>query len=247
MAKRVLTDVRLFVGAADLSGQSNMLELTSEMEEKEVTNWRSGGAREVLGGLESVSISSEGQWEAGDPGLIDDQQWATRRVLHAWTMGASDASDTGTGALAWLTKALRTSITLFGSVGDVAPWNASATGSWPLVRGQFAHPSGTARTSDGDGAALELGAVGDRERAHASLHVLSASGTDPELDVTVESAADQAFSSPTTRLTFDTATEPDGQILRTNGDAITDTWWRVSWDVAGTDPSFLFVAALGIE
>jgi hypothetical protein len=250
MGKLVLLDARLFVGAADLSGQSNKIELSSEIEEKDVTNWKSGGAKELLGGIESVGIAAGGQWEAGDPGKIDDQQWASRRVLDAWTMGATSAVDTGVGALAYLTKALRTSITLLGAVGDVAPWEASAVGSWPLVRSEFAHPSGVARTTTGTGTALQVGEVGAGQRMYASLHVLSVAGTSaPTITVTVASDEVEAFNvDPQTRLSFAPATAAGGQILRTDGTAIADDdWWRVGWTISGTDPSFLFVVALGIE
>src|SRR5690606_37604103 len=134
------------------------------------------------------------QWEAGDPGRIDDQAWADRRVLGPWTMAAESSSDTGPGGVAYLTKALRTRITLFGAVGDVAPWAANATGTWPLVRGLFAHPSGVARTTTGSGTALQLGAVAAGQRLYASLHVLSASGSTPSLTVEVESDDAEAFS-----------------------------------------------------
>jgi hypothetical protein len=66
--------------------------------------------------------------------------------------------------------------------------------------------------------------------------------------VSVESDEDDTFASPTTRLTFDAATEESGQILRTDGTAITDTHYRVAWTVAGTDdPSFMFAVSLGIR
>src|SRR5690554_4051951 len=131
MGKLVLLDVRTFVGAADLSGVQNKLELTSTIEDKDITNFRSGGARELLGGLETVEINAEGQWEAGDPGKIDDQAWADRRVLGPWTMGAEGSSDLAAGGLAYLTKALRTSITLFGSVGDRSEEHTSELQSRP--------------------------------------------------------------------------------------------------------------------
>jgi hypothetical protein len=169
-------------------------------------------------------------------------------VLDAWTVGATSASDTAAGNLGYLTKALRTSITLLGAVGDVAPWEANAAGTWPLVRGQFAHPSGVARSTTGSGTAINLGAVAAGERLYASLHVLSVSGTStPTLTVTVQSDDAEGFADPTTQLTFDAATAVGGQILRTDGTAITDTWWRVGWTITGTDPSFLFAAAFGIE
>jgi len=248
MSKLVLLDVRTFVGAADLSGHQNKLELTSNIEEKDVTNYRSGGARELLGGLETVEINAEGQWEAGDPGKIDDQEWADRRVLGPWTMAAEGSSDLSAGGVAYLTKALRTSITLFGPVGDVAAWSANATGTWPLVRGAFAHPSGVARTTTGSGTAIQLGPVSAGQRLYASLHVLSVSGTTPSLTVEVESDTTEDFDDdPTTRLSFDAATGPVGQILRTDGSAIAHDWWRVNWTISGTNPSFLFVAAFGIQ
>lgn len=249
MPKHVLLDTRLFVGAADLSGQSNKLELSSMIEEKEVTNYRSGGAKEVLGGLESVSISAEGQWEAGDPGRIDDQQWASRRVLDAWTMGVDGASDLAAGDPMYATKALRTSFALLGAVGDVAPWTANATGTWPLVRGVCAHPSGVPRTTTGAGTAIQLGVVPAGSRLYASLHVVSVAGTStPTLTAAVESDTTDDFDDdPTTRLTFAAATTPSGQILRTNGSAISHQWWRVNWTITGDTPSFLFLAAFGIE
>jgi hypothetical protein len=250
MAKLVLLDTRVFVGAADLSGWSNKLELDDTIEEKEVTNFRSGGAKELLGGLETVSISGEGQWEAGDPGKVDDQAWASRRVLDAWTMGATSASDTAGGSLAYIAKALRTQFTILGAVGDVAPWSASATGTWPLVRGVFAHPSGVARTTTGSGTAFQVGEVAAGQRLYATLHVLSVAGTStPTITVTVQSDSAEAFTTdPQTRLSFAAATAAGGQVLRTDGSAIVgDDWWRVGWTITGTDPSFLFVAAFGIE
>jgi hypothetical protein len=55
------------------------------------------------------------------------------------------------------------------------------------------------------------------------------------------------FGAPTPRLTFSASTAIGGQILRTDGTPITDTWWRMAWTISGTTPSFLFAAALGIQ
>jgi hypothetical protein len=79
------------------------------------------------------------------------------------------------------------------------------------------------------------------------VHVLSVAGTAPSITVSVESDDASGFASATTRLTFDAATAVGGQILRTDGSAITDTWWRVAWTIAGTTPSFLFASVLGIR
>ena len=128
----------------------------------------------------------------------------------------------------------------------MATWTGTAKSSWPLVRGTIAHPPGTARTASGTGTGLQLGAVPAGRRLYAALHVLSVAGTTPSITVTVESDDANTFASATTRLTFDAATAAGGQVLRTTGDAITDTWFRVTWTISGTSPSFLFVVALGI-
>jgi hypothetical protein len=245
MSKMVLLDVRLFAGGADLSGNSNKAEITAEVEDKDATNYRSEGWKEVLAGLASSVINAEGQWEAGDPGKVDDNQWALLGSTGPWTISPADAT---VGSLAYFTNALQSSYKVGGQVGDVAPWAGKASGSWPVLRGQFAHPPGTARTASGTGTSLQLGAIPAGKRLYAAVHVLSVAGTStPTITARVESDNATGFPSPVTQLTFAGATAQGGQILRTDGTAITDDWFRIAWTITGTAPSFLFVAALGIR
>lgn len=245
MAKSILTNVRLFAVGADLTGNTNKVEVTTEVEDKDTTNYGSNGWKEVLGGLASAEVSAEGQWEAGDPSMVDDASWSQLGGTGPWSVSANNSA--AVGDLAYLVNAMRADYTAFGSVGDVAPWTGMAKSTWPMARGQFAHPPGTARTASGSGTALNLGAVTAGQRLYAALHVLSVAGTTPSITVSVESDDAEAFTTPTTRLTFNAATAIGGQILRTDGTAITDTWWRVAWTISGTTPSFLFAAALGIQ
>ncbi|MFF8839577.1 hypothetical protein [Streptomyces sp. NPDC015130] len=240
----VLTNVRAFAVGADLTSASNKVELAAEVEEKDVTNYASGGYKEVIGGLGSAEISGEGQWEAGDPGLVDDASWAQLGGVGPWTVCPDGAQ---VGSLAYLTQALRADYKLLGAVGDVAPWSGTAKSAWPLVRGQIAHPPGTARTATGSGTALDLGAVAAGKRLYAALHVLSAAGTTPSLTVSIESDDAVGMATPTTRLTFGAATAAGGQTLRTDASAITDTHYRVAWAISGTSPSFMFAVSLGIR
>lgn len=244
MSKTVLTNVRCFAVGLDLTGNSNKIELSSEVEVKKATNYGSDGWDEVVGGLASAEIAGEGQWEAGDDTKVDDASWAQLGGVGPWSVSANNAA--GVGDLAYFTRALRCNYKLGEAVGEVAPWTSTAKSAWPLVRGQFAHPPGTARTATGTGTGLELGAVAADKRLYATLHVLSVAGTTPSITARVESSADDTFGSPTTRLTFTAADAVGGEALRTDGTAITDTWWRVAWTISGTDPSFLFAAALGI-
>lgn len=247
MTKLVLLDTRVFVSGADLSGSGNKIEIGEEAEAKPTTNWRSGGAVENLAGLSKVEISAAGQWEAGTAGSVDDSFWANRRVLEPWSVGPTDASDTDYGSLMYLTKALRTKLTHWGDLGDVAGWDASAKGTWPLVRGQSAHPSGTPRTATGSGTALQIGAVADGQYMYANLHVLSVAGTGtPSITVGVDSDDAVGFPSSTARGSFAAKTAVDGEAIRIAG-PITDDWWRLSWTITGSSPSFLFLVTMGIE
>lgn len=245
MAKTILTNVRTFAVGVDLTGNSNKIELSAEVESKNSTNYASNGWGEVLGGLASAEVSGEGQWEAGDPSKVDDASWSQLGGTGPWSISANNAATVGD--LAYLTNAMRADYELGEAVGEVAPWTSTAKSSWPVARGQFAHPPGTARTATGTGTALELGAVTAGKRLYAALHVLSVSGTTPSITARVESDDNSGFSSATTRLTFDAATAVGGQILRTDGTAITDTWWRIAWTISGTTPSFMFVSSLGIQ
>lgn len=245
MAKTILTNVRCFAVGVDLTGNSNKIELTSEVESKDATNYGSNGWNEVLGGLASAELSAEGQWEAGDATKVDDGSWAQLGGIGPWSVSANNAATVG--GLAYFTNALRADYKLGDAVGEIAPWTGTAKSSWPLVRGQFGHPPGTARTASGTGTALQVGAVAAGKRMYAALHVLSVAGTTPSLTARVESSVDNTFGSPTTRLTFTAASAVGGQILRTDGTAITDTWWRIAWTISGTTPSFMFAASLGIQ
>ncbi|MFI6861786.1 hypothetical protein ACIBKZ_18120 [Streptomyces sp. NPDC050421] len=243
MSKFVLLDARLFAPGADLSGASNKIELTSEIEDKDATTYRSGGWKEVLGGLGSAEISAEGLWEAGDPSKVDDASWSTLGGIGPYTVCPGDSV---VGALAYVTSGMRTDYKVGDAVGEIAPWSGTVKSSWPLVRGQIAHPPGTARTATGTGTALNLGAIPAGKRLYAALHVLSATGTTPSITARIESG-DAALTTPTTRLTFAAATAAGGQILRGDGTAITDTHYRVAWTVTGTTPSFMFCVSLGIR
>jgi hypothetical protein len=244
----VMLDTRVFVSGADLSGWSNKISIGEKWEDKKTTNFKSGGAEELLGGLGSVSINGSGQWEAGDSGKPDDTFWENRRVIEPWSVGPTNASDTAPGNLMYLTSALRTSSKLFDAVGEVAPWEADATGSKPLVRGQSMHQSGTPRIAAGNGTAVDFSAGPTTgQRVYANLHVLSVSGTGtPTLTVSVQSDDNSGMTTPTLRGTFAAKTAIGGEALEIVSPG-NERYWRIVWTITGTTPSFLFLVTLGIE
>lgn len=245
MSSFVLLDCRLFAVGADLSGVSNKIEVSAEHEVKERTNYRSNGYKEVKAGLAAAEITGEGQWEAGDPSRVDDASWAALGGTGPYTACAEDSI---VGALAYFTNGMRQNFSFGDAVGEINPWSGTVKSSWPLVRGQIAHPPGTPRTTSGTGTALNLGAVAAGKRLYAALHVLSVAGTSlPTITARVESDDSAGMGTPTTRLTFGAATAVSGEILRSDGTAITDTHYRLAWTISGTTPSFMFAAAVGIQ
>ena len=133
-----------------------------------------------------------------------------------------------------------------GAPGELAMGKLSASSSTgPVVRGTLMHPTTTARSTSSTGTARQLGAVSATQSVYAALHVLSVSGTStPTLTVTVQSDT-VGFATPTSRVVFSGATAVGAQFGSAAG-AITDDYWRVSWTVSGTNPSFLFGVTIGI-
>jgi hypothetical protein len=248
---QILKGTRLYAGAADLTGRSNKIDVSAEVEEKDRTTFGSYDEatdrlwKEVIGGNASAKITGGGFWEAGDPGLVDDELWS-RLGEHGQAWSALP-SGIVVGAPAYLASTLETSYQLLGQQGEVAPWQGAWSTSGPLVRGRLLHPPGTARTATGDGTAVEHVAVPAGMNLYAALHVLSVAGTDtPTITVAIESDDTADFDgSETTRATFAAATDLGDQVVTVMG-PVTDTFWRATWTISGTDPSFLFLVTFGV-
>jgi hypothetical protein len=242
----VYESIRLFAGGADFTTRNNKAEFAAESEEKDVTNFGSGGWKEVLGGIISTKLMGEGQWEAGDASKVDDQAWAAMGLTTAYTL-VPDSVTAPVGTTAWLISAVESNYKILGQVGDVAPWSLSASGNWPSARGVIAHPPATARTATGSGTAQQLGVVSATQYLYATLHVLSVAGTgSPTITVKIQSDNDSGFASATDQITFTAATAIGGQVKRLIG-PITDDWFRPQFTISGSSPSFLFLAAFAVQ
>jgi len=114
-----------------------------------------------------------------------------------------------------------------------------------IVRGVVLHPA-TARTTSGTGTITYVGDVSSGQKAYAALHVIAASGSSPTLDVAVQSDGDSSFGSPTDRITFSQASAVGAEWKSASG-AISDSYWRVSYTIGGSSPSFTFVVVFGIR
>jgi hypothetical protein len=97
----------------------------------------------------------------------------------------------------------------------------------------------------GTGFKVNIISLNPASKAYALLHVFSASSGDT-LDVKVQSDVDDTFASATDVITFTQATAA-GSELKTADGPVTDTWWRVSFTIAGNgSESFSFAVSFGI-
>lgn len=239
----VLKNVTIYVDSADLSGELNAaaLELGSEMlDDTRFTM----DTRKNAPGLTTARMAHEGYWRAGGSGP-DDLLFPNLGVQNVpATLCPEGAAE---GALTFFFRTVQGEYSLGGQTGALLPFSVSAEGSdgVPPVRGKVLKAAG-AVTASGTSTPLVVGAAASGQRIYAALHVLSASGTAPTLDVVVQSDVDAAFATPVTVLTF------ARQIAKGSGwqsvaGPNADTYYRVSWTLGGTAaPSFSFVAVVGI-
>lgn len=234
---------KLYVDGYDLSGHLQGLAFDASVEMQDDTTF-GDTARSNAPGLDDFTLQHEGVWSAGAglPDTVFDAQKGLADLLA--TMAPVNGDE---GAIAYLMRVTQGSYSLGGTIGDLHRFSVSlsASGGVGAVRGTLM--TNRTITASGSGTGRQLGAVGASGTLYAGLHVLSASGTSPTLDVTVESDDASGFASPITRVTFAQATAIGSQ-WETLGGAVADDWWRVSWVIGGTgSPSFDAVVVLGIQ
>lgn len=240
---RVYKDVKVYSGGYDLSGCTNQLELTCEYDKLEVKHFGQE-CHYYTKGLSRVSFSLQGNAYSNGVDEAED-------VLYA-QLGTANVPmsfcpvDGAAGDVAYFAKTLATEYEAGSPVGEIYSFTANGEGeNVPLVRGLMLATG--AKTTTGAGTPLELGAVTATQRLYAVLHVLAVSGTNPTLDLIVESDDAQGFASPVTRVTFTQMSAIGAQYATPVSGPITDTWWRASWSLGGTNPSFTIALCVGIQ
>lgn len=242
MATQVLTNCKLWLAGYDLSGDMNALGLTYAAELQENTTFGSD-TRTRAGGLKTIVAQHEGLWNANGSDGPDDVLFSR---IGASNVPMSVAPTTGAaGEVAYTFRCALGNYVPGGQVGEMFRFSVSAEGSdgAPLVKGTVLH-NGT-QTATGTGTGYLIGAASSGQRVYGALHVLSASASDT-LDVVVQSDTASNFPSPVTALTFAQQTAV-GSDWQSAAGPITDTYYRVSFTLGGTSPSFEFVVVLGIK
>lgn len=247
MATYVLKNCKLYAGGYDLSGDTNRLALSYGCEAIEYPVFGLGTTRRCCGLLDA-SYSYEGYAQFG-AGLVDvvadgDLGTADEVVTMCPTTGAA-------GEPGFTMQALGLNLERGGAVGEMFGFTAdgSISGS-RLVRGTILVNGALATT--GTGTARQLGAVAAGKKLYAAMHIIAVSGTNPTLDMVVQSDIAENFADATSRITFTQATAIGSQFATPVSGPIVDgadadDWWRLSYTIGGTDtPSFTVVVNVGI-
>ena len=236
-------DMSVLEGGVELAGHGKSVNLSVEVTPLDTTSIATAGWVTLIGGNKTATVDLE---------LMAD--FAAGFDLQAFSnLGAADiprsiCTATADGSVAYLMRGITVGYTpLEGEAGALAGARISGRSSTgPLARGMLLHPTATARTSSSVGTGRQLGAVSATQRMYASLHVLTASGTLPTLDVKVQSDDNASFTSATDRITFSQRTTSASYDFGSVAGAITDDYWRISYTIAGTNPSFIFAVTAGI-
>jgi hypothetical protein len=235
---QIFKNATILLSGYNISGDSNKVALSSKADVKDRTTFNNTARRRVCGLLDT-SISAEGFFDpAKDAGLFDFIASGEKIIAVSPAVGLA-------GDLVYFAKCQTAEYTpLEGAIGELAAFRLSAQGNGPLIRGKMLERS--TKTATAPGTAANIGAVLATQKVYACSHVLAVSGTNPTLDLKIQSDDALSMSSPIDRITFDQMTTVGAQWKELAG-PITDTWWRVNYTLGGTDPSFVIAVVIGIK
>jgi len=236
MAKFIFKDEKIFFGGYDVSGILNSIGVDYNAELQDDTCF-GDDTRSRLPGLKDISVNLAGFWDsAEDSAFFSGIGASSPQVIGIAPNNPSE------GDRAFLMRADEASYAPGATIGEMFAFNLEGQGHGPLVKGTLLE-NNTGVTATANGTGREFAAVGAAEFMYAGLFAYAAGGT--TLDVTIESDDNAGFTSATTRITFtQIGTSVAGEFLSVAG-AISDTWWRATWTVAGGGPySFAVIAGI---
>lgn len=228
----VLTHCQVLAGGVDLTGQANQVTVSPSAVMLDATTYDSGGDSEFRPGLRSIQGSVATFLNETAAGTALDV--ATQGIILTTTLTNSQAS------VGYSYSGISMSVADEYAIGQLLRRNISFQGTGQSFAGSLLLPK-AARTAGSSGTGAQLGAVSATQRVYGSLHVLSVTGGN--VVATVVSDDNAGFTSPTTRITFATATAAGGQTVSAAG-AIADDYWRVTWTQTATTATFAVLVGI---
>lgn len=234
-----LLNAEVYVDGHDFTGDTNQATAQADAAALDATTYGSNGWTENAYGLKTVQFSMSGFWQSAASDAVDPDSFGDIAVPRAHTF-----SETGVETdPAWLFNAAKSSYSLGGSVGVLAPFTlaCTATDKFGLVRGQLAKTKGAMNATGLLGSVVQLGAVGAAQYLYATFHIFTAGTT---ATVQLQSDDNAGFSSPTTVATLGPLTTRGGTFMTRVAGPITDTYYR--FNVSAITGAFVAAGAIGI-
>jgi hypothetical protein len=246
MAALVLTDAEIVAGPLRMGGIANEVSLDLEADALDATVFTSQGWKTMVGGLRNATVEASGFYNV-DPietGAVgpDAQLWSELGGAQVPVTLSPTGLD---GSVAYIVPTRRGSISLFGKVGNLAPFGSTMWGDGQVARGTLIHPATVLRTTTGNGVGAILGTVPAGRNLLAAIHVLAITGTTPQLTLTVQRDDNAGFTTPTTVATLGPLSAPSSSLTVVAGPITPDDRYRVIWTLTGTTPSARFAVAVG--
>ena len=238
----ILNNTKIYFAGYNLSGDSNSTDLQLGYEEKDDTTF-GDTARSVACGMQAISGAVSGFWDAGTGG-IDGNLWGKLNTASQ----VLSVSPVGTiGSSVYACKSMHMQYNFGGQIGDLLPFSAAFRGQGVAsVKGTILEIS--QKTLTGNGTGRQLTDVDAGQYLYGGMHIVAVTGTNPTLDVIIQSDNAITFDTPTTRLTFTQASAVGAQWLTPVAGAIADDYWRASYTIGGTDtPTFTVLIWMAIQ
>ena len=208
------------------------------------TTFADGGFMCVKPGLIKGDGSIKGYQDYAT-GVLDDQISVAQLGTQYAVTAIPNPTGTVTAADAcWLSRGvLNKENPLSGAKGAMGGFEIGFGYDTAITQAKVAHPK-AARTANGTGTAVALVGPTAAQKLYANLHVTAYSGF-TNVVFTIESDDNGGFTTPATRITFNTVTGTTNQSASIVGDFSTETNHRIKWVVTGAG-SITFAAAFGV-
>jgi hypothetical protein len=240
------TSLHAAANELNISAWANMVEVSAESDELDVTTFAGGGYRQKITGLGSFTAAVNGfqDFVAPAPGVsFPGPSATTDGALTTFTV-APQGDTVGNIAYFGQTRVMSMN-DLSASVGEAAGFSLNMVGTLRLVRGIMLHTV-SAETVTGTGTAFAFTMPTATQSLHMAVHVHSVTGAGT---FTPFLATDNAigFPSATTRLTSTAFTAIGSSFSSVAGAIASETHARVGWTISGfTSDTFSVAAGVGV-
>lgn len=239
----VLTNAQIIVGGYDLSTQYNQIQLMQSAAMLDA-NVFGDTAKRMKGGLKTFTVAGGGLYSSVEDPVLNTNLGLDGVLLTLFHAAVVDGTTVG-----WSYKCVEGMYKTGGRVGSLLPFSFQTNPQGTALARAISLKDfrSVALTTTGSGTGFQLGAVTAGQTLYGGLHIFGAgTGT---IDVTIISDPLATFLASTTQITFaqQAALNTTGVWATPVTTAITDTWWRVNYTIAGGAPSFTGLVWMAIQ